>query len=115
MKNTDTGRVTFGSRLGILLAAAGSAVGLGNIWRFPYMLGSNGGAAFLLIYILCILFLGLPVMIAEFYIGRHAKSNAAGAFRIIAPRTKWSVIGYLGVFAAFFILGFYFVIAGWTL
>ena len=115
MKNTDTVRVTFGSRLGILLAAAGSAVGLGNIWRFPYMLGSNGGAAFLLVYIFCIIFLGLPVMIAEFYIGRHAKSNAAGAFRIIAPGTKWSIIGYIGVLAAFLILGFYFVISGWTL
>jgi len=115
MKNADTGRVTFGSRLGILLAAAGSAVGLGNIWRFPYMLGSNGGAAFLLIYIFCIIFLGLPVMIAEFYIGRHSKSNAAGAFRIIAPGTKWSIIGYIGVLAAFLILGFYFVICGWTL
>jgi len=108
-------RVTFGSRLGIIFAAVGSAVGLGNIWRFPYMLGSNGGAAFLLIYLLCAILLGLPVMIAEFYIGRHSKSNAAGAFRVLAPHTKWSVIGYIGVAAAFLILGFYFVIAGWTL
>ena len=115
MKNAEIKRVTFGSRLGILLVAAGSAVGLGNIWRFPYMLGSNGGAAFLLLYIFCILFLGLPVMITEFYIGRHSKSNAAGAFRILSPGTKWPVIGYLGIIAAFLILGFYFVIAGWTL
>lgn len=108
-------RDTFGTRLGIIFATVGSAVGLGNIWRFPYMLGSNGGAAFLLVYLLCALLLGLPVMIAEFYIGRHSKRNAAGAFKVIAPGTKWSVIGYNGVLAAFFILGFYFVIAGWTL
>ena len=108
-------RATFGSRIGIVFATVGSAVGLGNIWRFPYELGSNGGAAFLLVYLICALMLGLPVMIAEFYIGRHSKRNAAGAFHVLAPGTKWSVIGYLGVFAAFFILGFYFVIAGWTL
>ncbi|MDR3252516.1 MAG: sodium-dependent transporter [Tannerella sp.] len=108
-------RVTFGSRLGIIFATVGSAVGLGNIWRFPYMLGSNGGAAFLLIYLLCVLFLGLPVMIAEFYIGRHSKSNAVGAFKALAPGSRWSVIGFNGVLAAFLIMGFYFVIAGWTL
>jgi NSS family neurotransmitter:Na+ symporter len=107
-------RPTFGSRLGIILATVGSAVGLGNIWRFPYTLGSNGGAAFLLIYFLCALLLGLPVMIAEFYIGRHSGRNAVGAFKMIAPDTKWSLIGYNGVLAAFLILGFYFVIAGWT-
>jgi NSS family neurotransmitter:Na+ symporter len=108
-------RVTFGSRLGIVFATVGSAVGLGNIWRFPYMLGSNGGAAFLLIYLLCVLFLGLPVMIAEFYIGRRSKSNAVGAFKVLAPGSRWSVIGFNGVIAAFLIMGFYFVIAGWTL
>ena len=108
-------RATFGSRLGIIFATVGSAVGLGNIWRFPYMLGSNGGAAFLLLYLACALLLGLPVMIAEFYIGRHSKRNAAGAFKVLAPGTKWSVIGYNGVLAAFLILGFYYVIAGWTL
>ena len=115
MLQAEEKRATFSSRLVIVLAAVGSAVGLGNIWRFPYMLGSSGGAAFLLIYLLCALMLGLPVMIAEFYIGRHSKRNAAGAFHVIAPGTKWSVIGYLGVLAAFFILGFYFVISGWTL
>jgi NSS family neurotransmitter:Na+ symporter len=108
-------RATFGSRLGVIFATVGSAVGLGNIWRFPYMLGSNGGAAFLLVYLLCTLLLGLPVMIAEFYIGRHSKRNAAGAFKVIAPNTRWSVIGYNGILAAFLILGFYSVIAGWTL
>ncbi len=108
-------RVTFGSKLGVVLATVGCAVGLGNIWRFPYMLGVNGGAAFLIIYFLCIILLGLPVMITEFYIGKTSRRNAAGAFKVMAPGTKWSIIGYNGVFAAFFILGFYAVVAGWTL
>ncbi len=112
---THESRATFGSKLGVVLATVGSAVGLGNIWRFPYMVGENGGAAFLLIYVLCILFLGLPVMITEFFIGRHSHRNAAGAFKEIAPDSKWSVIGYNGVLAAFMILGFYSVVAGWTL
>lgn len=113
MANND--RVTFGSKIGVILATVGCAVGLGNIWRFPYMVGSNGGAAFLLIYVICILLLGLPVMITEFYIGRYSRKNAAGAFKVMAPGTKWSVIGYNGVLAAFLILGFYSVVAGWTL
>ena len=108
-------RTTFGSRLGIILATVGSAVGLGNIWRFPYLLGTNGGAAFLLVYTVCVLLLGLPVMITEFYIGRHSKKNAAGAFKVLAPKTKWSLVGYNGILAAFLILGFYYVISGWTL
>ncbi|MCC8200074.1 MAG: sodium-dependent transporter [Tannerellaceae bacterium] len=112
---TNEKRVTFGSRLGVILATVGCAVGLGNIWRFPYMLGVNGGAAFLLVYAICIVVLGLPVMITEFFIGRHSRRNAAGAFKVLAPGTKWSVIGYNGVLAAFLILGFYFVVAGWTL
>lgn len=108
-------RATFGSKVGVILATVGSAVGLGNIWRFPYMLGENGGAAFLVVYVLCIFILGFPVMITEFFIGRHTNRNAAGAFKSMAPGTKWSLIGYNGVSAAFLILGFYFVIAGWTL
>ncbi|MCD8175930.1 MAG: sodium-dependent transporter [Tannerellaceae bacterium] len=108
-------RVTFGSKLGVVLATVGCAVGLGNIWRFPYMTGINGGAAFLLIYFICILFLGLPVMLTEFFIGRKSRRNAAGVFKVMAPGTKWSIIGYNGVFAAFFILGFYAVVSGWTL
>ena len=79
------------------------------------MVGSNGGAAFLLIYIVCIILLGLPVMITEFFIGRHSRKNAAGAFKVMAPGTKWSLIGYNGVLAAFLLLGFYSVVAGWTL
>lgn len=108
-------RATFGSKLGVILATVGCAVGLGNIWRFPYMVGANGGAAFLLVYIICILLLGLPVMITEFFIGRRSRRNAAGAFKVMAPGTHWSFIGYNGVTAAFLILGFYSVVAGWTL
>lgn len=112
---THTKRATFGSKIGVILATVGCAVGLGNIWRFPYMLGENGGAAFLLVYISCILFLGIPVMITEFFIGRYSHKNAAGAFKVMAPGTKWSVIGYNGVTAAFLILGYYAVVSGWTL
>lgn len=111
----QTKRATFGSKIGVVLATVGCAVGLGNIWRFPYMLGDNGGAAFLLVYIGCILFLGIPVMITEFFIGRYSHKNVAGAFKAIAPGTKWSVIGYNGVLAAFLILGYYSVVSGWTL
>ncbi len=107
-------RISF-SRIGVVLATIGSAVGLGNIWRFPYMLGTNGGAVFLLIYIICILFLGLPMVITEFFIGRHTQRNTAGAFKKMAPNTAWPFVGYNGVLIAFLILGFYFVIAGWTL
>ncbi len=112
---TQQNRATFGSKLGVLMATVGCAVGLGNIWRFPYMLGQNGGAAFLAVYILCIILLGLPVMLSEFFIGRYTRKNAAGAFKVLAPGTKWSLIGYNGVLASFLILGFYSVVAGWTL
>lgn len=115
MTNHTHTRATFGSKLGVILASVGSAVGLGNIWRFPYETGQNGGAAFLLIYGVCVLLLGLPLMITEFFIGRHSRKNTAGAFDTIAPGTKWSLIGYNGVLAAFLILGFYSVVAGWTL
>ena len=108
-------RVTFGSRIGVILATVGCAVGLGNIWRFPYMVGSNGGAAFLLVYFICILFLGLPVMMTELFIGRKTHRNTAGSFKVLAPGTKWKYIGYNGVCAAFIILGFYSVVSGWTL
>ena len=108
-------RATFASNIGIILATAGSAVGLGNIWRFPYMLGANGGAAFLLVYIVCILIMGLPVMLSEFYIGRRSHSNVKGAFTKLAPGTKWNLFGFIGVSCAVMILGFYSVVAGWTL
>ena len=107
-------RASFGSRLGVILAAAGSAVGLGNIWRFPYMTGENGGAAFILVYIGCVLLFGAPIMMAEFAIGRRARSNTARAFRTLAPDTKWNWVGRMEVLAGFLILSYYAVVAGWT-
>lgn len=108
-------RENFGSKIGAILAAAGSAVGLGNVWRFPIETGQNGGAAFILIYILCILVLGLPIMISEFLIGRHTHSNTAGAYRIISGGSNWKWVGRLGVFTGWFILCYYGVVGGWTL
>lgn len=108
-------RANFGSKLGVILASAGSAVGLGNIWRFPSELGSNGGAAFLLVYLLCIMFLGLPVMVSEFLIGRRSQANTATAYQKLAPGSKWHYVGLMGVFSAFLILSYYVVVAGWTL
>jgi NSS family neurotransmitter:Na+ symporter len=107
-------RGTFGSRLAIILATAGSAVGLGNIWRFPFMTGQNGGAAFILVYFACVLLLGIPGMVNEFIVGRHAQTNAARAYSQIGGR-KWRFIGYLGILTSTIILGFYAVVAGWCL
>ena len=111
----NSGRVSFGSKLGAILAAAGSAVGLGNIWRFPYEAGNHGGAAFILIYLACVLLMGMPIMIAEFTVGRRAKASTGRAFAVLAPGTQWKWIGFLGVLAGLLILGFYLVVAGWTL
>ena len=94
----------FGSKLGIIAAAAGSAVGLGNIYRFPCELGNNGGGAFLLVYLLIVLCLGVPVMLSEFIIGRKTQKNPIGAFRTLKPRSGWPVVGYMGVFCAFIIM-----------
>ena len=112
---TKKERGNCGSTLGVILASAGSAVGLGNIWRFPYETGNHGGAAFILIYLGCILLLGLPIMIAEFLIGRHSQANTARAYQILAPGTQWRWVGRMGVLAGFLILGYYSVVAGWTL
>lgn len=108
-------RALFVTKLGGIFAAVGSAVGLGNIWRFPYETGANGGAAFLLIYILCVLLLGTPLMLAELTIGRAAHSNAVGAFRRLAPGSWWWVTGIIGMFSDLLVIGFYSVVAGWTL
>lgn len=108
-------RISFGSKIGSVLAAAGSAVGLGNVWRFPYETGNHGGAAFILIYLGCILLLGMPIMIAEFTVGRRSKASTGGAYKVLAPGTSWRWLGYLGVLAGFLILGYYAVVAGWTL
>ena len=112
---TKSNRANFGSKLGVILASAGSAVGLGNIWRFPYETGNHGGAAFILIYIGCVLFFGIPIMVAEFSIGRHSRSNTARAYQTLAPGTPWKWVGRMGVLAGFLILGYYSVVAGWTL
>ena len=108
-------RDSFTSKFGVIAAAAGSAIGLGNIWRFPYVLGENGGGAFLLVYLLFILVIGVPVMLSELMIGRKAQLNIFGAFRKLAPASGWPLVGIMGVGAAFMILSFYAVVAGWTL
>ncbi|MCK4922908.1 MAG: sodium-dependent transporter [Bacteroidales bacterium] len=108
-------RDSFGSSIGVIAATAGSAVGLGNIWRFPYVAGENGGGAFLLIYLGFIMAIGFPVMLTEFTIGRRAQKNALGSFKKLAPGKPWYLIGLMGIVAAFLILAFYSTIAGWTL
>lgn len=108
-------RATFVSKIGVVAAAAGSAIGLGNIWRFPSQTADGGGAIFIFVYIGCILFFGIPLMMSEFIIGRSAKANTAGAFHKLAPGTQWKWIGRLGVLTGFVILGFYMVVCGWTL
>ncbi len=108
-------RVHFGSKLGIILATAGSAVGLGNVWRFPYMAGQNGGAVFIMIYLGCVLLLGIPCMISEFIIGRHAQANTARAYSKLAGGTPWKLVGLLGVSTGFLITGYYAVVSGWCL
>ena len=111
---SENTRENFGSKIGAMLAAAGSAVGLGNIWRFPIETGQNGGAAFIIIYIACVLLLGIPIMMSEFFIGRHTQANTAGAYRKLAPGTPWRWVGRLGVLTGFVILSYYSVVAGWT-
>ena len=108
-------RASFGSKLGVILATAGSAVGLGNIWRFPYMAGQNGGAVFIIIYVFCVLLLGIPCMISEFIIGRHGQANTARSFRKLSGGTAWMLIGYMGVLTGFLISGYYAVVSGWCL
>lgn len=112
---TKNDRANFGSKLGVILASAGSAVGLGNIWRFPFETGNHGGSAFILIYLVCVLILGIPIMISEFLIGRHSRSNAARAYQKLAPGTRWRWVGLMGILASFLILSYYSVVAGWTL
>nr|WP_198520807.1 sodium-dependent transporter [Alteribacter populi] len=109
------GRERWGTKAGFILAAVGSAVGLGNIWRFSYVAGDSGGAAFLLIYILCIFLVGLPVLLAEFSIGRRGQQDVIGSFNTIAPQKPWVLGGILGVASSFLILSFYGVIAGWVI
>ncbi len=109
-------RDSFSGKFGVIAAAAGSAVGLGNIWRFPYVVGENGGGAFLLVYLLFIAAIGIPVMVSELLIGRRSQKNVFGAFKTLAPdKPLFMIVGIMGVGAAFMILAFYSVVAGWTL
>jgi len=108
-------REHWGSKFGFVLAASGSAIGLGNIWKFPYITGENGGAAFIFVYLICIAIVGLPVVVAEILMGRTTQRNPVGAFRKLSGSKFWTTIGGLGVVAGFIILSFYTVIAGWSL
>lgn len=107
-------RENWGSKIGFVLAAAGSAIGLGNIWKFPYVVGQNGGAAFIIIYIICVFAIGLPVIIAEILLGRTTQRNPVGAFKALSNSKFWPYVGAMGVFAGFLILSFYSVVAGWS-
>ncbi len=110
---SENKRASFGGKLSVILVAAGSAIGLGALWRFPYIAGKHGGAAFVLVFLLSVLAVGIPAMLAEFAIGRKTRQNAVGAFRSISKR--WSWLGYCGVICALFISGYYYLIAGWSL
>lgn len=105
----------FGSKIGFVLAAAGSAIGLGAIWKFPYMAGTNGGSVFVLLFILCTLLIGLPILLAEFIIGRKGQADAVTSFKKLAPKKPWFVIGWAGFFFSIIILSFYSVVGGWIL
>ncbi len=108
-------REQWGSKLGFILAASGSAIGLGNIWKFPYITGQNGGSAFIIIYLIAIAIVGFPVMLSEFLIGRKTQKDAVNSFKALSPEKPWFFTGYMGVAAAFMILSFYGVVAGWTM
>jgi Na+-dependent transporters of the SNF family len=112
--NIQNKRETFSSGLTIFFATLGSAVGLGNIWKFPYVVGMNGGGAFLVTYLVCVLLVGLPIMITEFYIGRKTRKNPVGAYKALNPKSSWKSIGFMGVASAFLIMFFYSCVAGWV-
>lgn len=105
----------FASSFGVLVAMAGSAVGLGNLWRFPYLVGTNGGAAFIVIYLAIVFLMAIPIMYAEFVIGRRAQTDVFGAFKKLAPGSKWGIIGIISIVCCTIILGFYVVVGGWTI
>ncbi len=107
-------RETFSSGLTIFFATLGSAVGLGNIWKFPYLVGENGGGAFVLIYFVSVLLIGIPVMVSEFYIGRKTRSNVVTAFTLLKASPIWKFIGYMGMVSSMFILFFYSTVGGWV-
>ncbi|QAS53255.1 sodium-dependent transporter [Halobacillus litoralis] len=108
-------REKWGTKLGFMLAAMGSAVGLGNIWRFSFVAGNNGGGAFLILYLAFVLLIGVPLLLTEVSIGRKAESDVVGSFQKLAPRTPWYLTGFFGIASAFLILSFYAVVAGWAI
>ncbi|MFZ0390443.1 MAG: sodium-dependent transporter [Calditrichia bacterium] len=112
--DSSANRGQWSSKLGFIFAAAGSAIGLGNIWRFPYITGQNGGAAFVFVYLICIVVIGLPYLFAELALGRAVQKNPVGAISAIRPRSAWIWVGGLGIITGIFILSYYSVIAGWT-
>lgn len=111
----DNRRAQFATRMGVVAATVGSAVGLGNIWRFPYEAGVHGGAAFMLLYMIFVFVIGMPVMCAEFVIGRRSGTNVRMAFARLGASSRWNIVGYMGIVASILILGFYSVVAGWTM
>ena len=113
--SSDSGKSLFASKIGLIAATVGSAIGLGNVWRFPAETQENGGAAFLLLYVLCVLLLGIPVMLAEFSLGRGGRSDAIGVFSRLSPGKPWWLVGVTATVASFLIMSFYMVVAGWTL
>ena len=108
-------KITFGSKFGTIAVVGGSVIGLGNIWRFPYLAGSNGGFAFIIVYILCSLLIAVPIMMSEFVIGRQTRSNPFGAFAKLSQNRIWSLVGLLGIVTVFCIFAFYSVVAGWAI
>ncbi|MDA0772537.1 MAG: sodium-dependent transporter, partial [Cyanobacteria bacterium] len=110
-------RDSWSSNFGFIMAAAGAAIGLGNIWRFPYVCGENGGGAFLIVYLACVFLIGMPVLVGELLIGRKAGIGGAGAFSALIKKNKklWGFVGLLGILAGFLITSYYTIIAGWTL
>ncbi|MEL7564007.1 MAG: sodium-dependent transporter [Dehalobacterium sp.] len=110
----DRGREKFSTGLAVFFATLGSALGLGNIWKFPYLTGESGGGAFLLVYLLCIVLVGIPVMVCEFYIGRKTRKNAVGAFTKLKANRTWKIIGYMGILSSYLIMFFYSCVAGWV-
>lgn len=108
-------RDQFTSKIGFILAAAGSAIGLGAIWKFPYMAGTNGGSVFIILFVLCTILIGLPILIAEFMIGRRGQKDPITSFKEQAPNKPWFMIGWIGLVACGLILSFYSVVGGWIL
>ena len=114
MSTNNTERGSFTTKLGVIAATVGAAVGLGNIWKFPYTAGVNGGGAFIIVYLVCVLLLGLPIILSEFFLGRKTGQNPKGAFRSLSKNKNWQIFGILCLICPVLILSFYSVVAGWT-